>query len=210
MNHTASSINKQSGFGLIEILLVIIVIGVLGATGWYALHTKHQTDKILSQTDKISQSESPSAGDKKSASSTGSSSSSSSPSSQNPLVIKEWSVKLPLSDAISDAYYSVPENSAGFPNAYGLGTKSLTALDSNCAPDKTGVAFIYRQTVATHDQNATHSDQTNYPVYPTKIGNYYYGYANAQSACSQNATTNQKQARDSTAFKTAFDAITAE
>ncbi len=45
----------QNGFGLIEVALVIIVIGVLGATGWYALHTKDQTDKILSQADKISQ-----------------------------------------------------------------------------------------------------------------------------------------------------------
>jgi Tfp pilus assembly protein PilV len=40
---------NQKGFGIIEISLVIIVAGVLGATGWYAFHTKHQTDQILNQ-----------------------------------------------------------------------------------------------------------------------------------------------------------------
>lgn len=37
----------QNGFGLIEITLVIIVVGVLSATGWYAWRSKAQTDKIL-------------------------------------------------------------------------------------------------------------------------------------------------------------------
>lgn len=46
----------QKGFALLETLLILIVIGILGAVGWYALHTKHQTDQILSQADKISQS----------------------------------------------------------------------------------------------------------------------------------------------------------
>lgn len=49
MSHTASSINRQSGFGLIEILLLVIVVGVLGGTGWYAWHSKNQTDKILGE-----------------------------------------------------------------------------------------------------------------------------------------------------------------
>ena len=47
--------SRQRGFGVIEILLVIIVVGVLGATGWYALHTKHQTDQIFAQSEKTSQ-----------------------------------------------------------------------------------------------------------------------------------------------------------
>jgi len=38
---------NQKGFGVIEIALIIIVAGVLGATSWYAFHSKAQTDKIL-------------------------------------------------------------------------------------------------------------------------------------------------------------------
>lgn len=46
----------QKGFAIVETLLILIVIAVIGGVGWYALHTKNQTDKILSQADKISQS----------------------------------------------------------------------------------------------------------------------------------------------------------
>ncbi|HET6864056.1 MAG TPA: hypothetical protein VFH37_02575 [Candidatus Saccharimonadales bacterium] len=39
--------HRQAGFGLIEVALVLIVVSLLGATGWYALRSKDRTDKIL-------------------------------------------------------------------------------------------------------------------------------------------------------------------
>jgi hypothetical protein len=47
---------NQKGFAALEGLLILVIIAVIGGIGWYAVHTKHQTDKILSQADKISQS----------------------------------------------------------------------------------------------------------------------------------------------------------
>ncbi|MGH7156560.1 MAG: hypothetical protein ACREGG_00355 [Candidatus Saccharimonadales bacterium] len=48
--------NSQKGFAVVESLLILVIIAVIVGIGWYAWHTKHQTDKILSQADKISQS----------------------------------------------------------------------------------------------------------------------------------------------------------
>lgn len=48
--------SSQKGFAVLETLLILVIIGTIGGIGWYAIHTKHQTDKILSQADKISQS----------------------------------------------------------------------------------------------------------------------------------------------------------
>lgn len=45
----------QKGFAVLESLLILVIIAIIGGIGWYAVHTKHQTDKILSQADKISQ-----------------------------------------------------------------------------------------------------------------------------------------------------------
>jgi hypothetical protein len=50
------TINTQKGFAALEGFLILVIIAVISGIGWYAIHTKHQTDKILSQADKISQS----------------------------------------------------------------------------------------------------------------------------------------------------------
>jgi hypothetical protein len=49
-------VKNQQGFAVLESLLILVIIAIIGGIGWYAIHTKHQTDKILSQADKISQS----------------------------------------------------------------------------------------------------------------------------------------------------------
>src|SRR5579862_1558045 len=109
---------NQKGFGAIEIVLIVVVATVLAATGWYALHTKRQTDQILSQSEKTSQT---AAGSEKSGGAASSSSGGSAAPASNAakdLIISQWGVKLPLPPAISDAYYSVAKDDAGFPNAY--------------------------------------------------------------------------------------------
>lgn len=78
---------KQNGFAILETILILVVIGVIGATGWYALHTKNQTDKILAQSEKTSQS---TINQNKTAQ-----------TAQQYLVIKEWGVRLKLSAGTS-------------------------------------------------------------------------------------------------------------
>jgi hypothetical protein len=84
----------QKGFAALESLLILVIIAIIGGIGWYAIHTKHQTDKILAQADKISQS-------------TPALSKKSTPTSLNTnstpayLVIKEWGIKVKLGSADS-------------------------------------------------------------------------------------------------------------
>ncbi len=39
--------NKQDGFGAVEALLILVIVGVISAIGWYLWHTKHGTDKSV-------------------------------------------------------------------------------------------------------------------------------------------------------------------
>jgi type II secretory pathway pseudopilin PulG len=40
----------QSGFSIIETLLVVVILGMLGFTGWFVWHAKQNTNKTLSET----------------------------------------------------------------------------------------------------------------------------------------------------------------
>lgn len=39
---------NQKGFSLIEALLILVIVGILGGTGWYVWHAKQDTDETLS------------------------------------------------------------------------------------------------------------------------------------------------------------------
>ncbi len=44
--------SNQSGVGAIEALLILVIIVLLGGTGWYVWHSKKQTDKTLNTANK--------------------------------------------------------------------------------------------------------------------------------------------------------------
>lgn len=39
--------NKQSGFAALEAILIVVIIGIVGSTGWFVLNAKRNTDKSL-------------------------------------------------------------------------------------------------------------------------------------------------------------------
>lgn len=49
-------INNQSGFTVVEGLLILVIVGVLGFTGWYVMNSKKNVDKTNQQTVAASQS----------------------------------------------------------------------------------------------------------------------------------------------------------
>jgi type II secretory pathway component PulJ len=41
---------QQSGFAVVESLLILVIVAIIGGTGWFVWHSKQQTDKTLSET----------------------------------------------------------------------------------------------------------------------------------------------------------------
>jgi type II secretory pathway pseudopilin PulG len=200
----------QKGFAVVEVTLLLVLVSIIAGTGYFVWHSKKQADKSLNtaaNTNQTASSKSSSSkGSNPSNHSTNSQSSNSALSSQY-LVITQWGVEMPITADIKDAYYDVLENNEGDPNLYGLSTHVLASLDSNCSATHGAVGIISRQTAATHDQNATMNDPLNSPVYPDKVGNYYYYFDHSHAACSNNQSTNSEQGNDFNLFATAYKSL---
>lgn len=124
--------------------------------------------------------------------------------SQSYLTIKEWGVKLPLSDTIKDAYYVMGVSSVGangVSNQAYLGLKSLDgdgclAAGNNHGQDS-AVALIFRSKPDDVDPvtNKTYVDE--YPRGVT-VGDYFYGYEgfNSSNISTCKASTTAIQAAD--------------
>jgi hypothetical protein len=168
--------NNQDGFGAIEALLVCLVIIVLGATSFLVFKHSHKTSTKTAST----------------------------PASQTPakqpttgtiqaeqpapkyLTIKEWGVRLPLSDSIKDAYYLADTNSKGsdgITKQIYVGLKSvdndgcavISANGVNSKGQVQAVAIIFRAKPTDEDPvtGKPYSEKT--PIGAT-IGGYFYGY----------------------------------
>jgi hypothetical protein len=93
---------NENGFSAIEGLLVLVVVGVIGFAGWYVWQSKNKTNQSLANANNTSTSATVPKGSKKPIESTAPK-----PAAQQYLEIKEWNVKVPLSDEIKDLKYEV-------------------------------------------------------------------------------------------------------
>jgi len=106
---------KQSGFSVIEVLLIVLVVAVLAATG-IVVYQRHRPGNAATGSTQTTTQPMSTATTQPAQTAT------------QYLTINEWGIKLPLSRAISDANYVVATNST---DTMWLG---LTSLDStSCA-----------------------------------------------------------------------------
>jgi prepilin-type N-terminal cleavage/methylation domain-containing protein len=152
---------KQAGFTIVEVLLVLILLAIVGFTGYYVWHSQKKTDETLTTTNNTAQTATPKQ--------------STVTDNQKYLAITEWGVKIPLAADISDAYYIQQHDI----NAVYLSLTNYKGTD--CAADNVSLGLIQRFTAADKDDdgNALVSD---YPA-AIKIGNNYYQYQHPQAAC---------------------------
>ncbi|HSW36811.1 MAG TPA: hypothetical protein VLG37_00375 [Candidatus Saccharimonadales bacterium] len=167
------SIKKsQDGFGAIEVVLVIVVVGLIAFAGWYMWHSKKNpaTNAGTSQA-------------------TGSSSSSSASSF---LEIPEFGIKLKTSADISDLYYSYKQVSP-YPQAL-LASRSLEKLDPNCAADKSSQSLVTYYTDPKAQTETEGGTSTNAEAYPnaTKIDNKYFYLVPSNGPCTVKEGTESK------------------
>ncbi len=194
----------QSGFGTTAILLVVLVVAGLAVTG-LELYQHH---KPGSAKNSAATSQSQTATQPQSTAAT-----QAAPTVAY-LTIKEWGVKIPLSDRIKDAYYLVSNGSAdanGQPNTMWLGLSSLGG-DCNASqankPDKTIVPDIgvLGRALPTDHEPVLGTPYTK--LYPgVTIGQYYYFYISGTKGKTCASPANL-QAIDS-AFATAAKGIVA-
>lgn len=174
--------DRQRGFSVIEAVVVVAVIGVLGVAGWFVYqHNRATVTNAAANTHQSSEK---------------SSNQQTTTTTPAPtvayLTITEWGVKLPLSDAIKDAYYAPAVGSSkgpdGQPNTMLLGLRSLDS--SGCAAtNTTAFAQIFRALPTERDGVTGMLLTQEYP-HGITIGNYFYAY----EGVSNNGTCNAPQA----------------
>jgi Tfp pilus assembly protein FimT len=166
----AKDIN-QSGFALIEAFLILVIIAVISGVGWYALHTKHQTDKILSQADQVSKSTSVS---------------NSKSSANNFFTISQWGVKGPGGSKVTLQYEIASDN--GIPEA-NFTSKELVAKGGSDCIDGAGSILRYKGSDTIYDESGLDSELVSQAAVDgkigkfTKVGDYYYMFRSVQSPC---------------------------
>jgi type II secretory pathway pseudopilin PulG len=170
---------SQSGFAVVELLLTLILVAIIGFTGYYVWHSQKQTDKALNVANDAAQTITP----KKT----------SIASSQKYLTISEWDVKVPLTADISDAYYIQQHDI----NAVYLSLTNYKGTD--CAADNVSLGVIERFTATDKDDdgNALVSD---FPS-AAKIGTNYYQYQHPQAGCDGRSTNSTAGFDDAGAAK---------
>lgn len=117
------------GFSIVEALLILVVIGILGFTGWYVYHVRQTADKNHSAAANATVPTYKKKIDTKAKTAAP-------PVPQGTyLDFKEVRVKMLLSSSISDAVYAPVNNSLSTDGAvavFGLSTRSIEDAGSNC------------------------------------------------------------------------------
>jgi hypothetical protein len=156
---------NQLGFGAVEALIIIVLIGLAGGGGWYVWHTKHNKSAAHHTTTTVKTTNTPKTSTKASKTPTPVPADNS-----GYLVIKEWGIKMKLEDA-SKLTYTMHGTPNGSPNADALTSYATLRLNDSVATSDAcrEVGMSVSQTTA-----ATNA---------TKVGNYYYGLDGALNQC---------------------------
>lgn len=185
---------KQSGFAVLETLLLVVVLGLIGGTGYYVWHSKQSTDKTLQNTNAVSTVPTITKKTPNTPTQT---------TTAGYLAIKEWGIKLPLSTEISDATYE-------FENGYAyLSTKSLSGTDYGLEKDNLGAVGMFRFTADEKDPTSDALWLSETGDTAGHVGKYYFGGI-ASKPGEQPESVADKASAVITAFDTAIKNAQAE
>lgn len=175
----------EKGFGVVEILLVILVIGLVIALGWNFYNNR----STKSETSNSSQG----------ANASGTSSN----SSVQYLTLKDFKVRIPLSDKTS----KLTLGTVGV-SSYNQSDKAVSVLapelDASWTCESTNGEKGTIGTISITTQ-AVRSGP-NQPLVTKKIGNYTYGFESTAANCTSESATYQELVD---AFKVQFESIEA-
>lgn len=194
MRHKA----RQHGFGVVGILVTVATLAVIGTAGWFTYqHNRVRPTGATAGTQTTNQSDAQQTTD-----------------TQTPAVayldIKEWGIKLPLTDSIKDAYYVVATNST---DTMWLGLTSLD--DKGCGVslgNQDGASAPIAALVRVSPTEMEPVKGKPYSeVYPgVTIGNYFYGYVSGTNnkTCAPASTLQSIDSAFTSSVKSGVSAMT--
>ncbi len=157
---------KQRGFSVVEVVLIFVIIGILGFTGWFVWNSQKKINATLDDSSKGS---STVVATKKAITPT-TNNSTQTPTS-NYLTIKEWAVKFEIPSSIKNMSYSILNGAVWFESSdlssLAGGTKCSLGLMERVDPSST---------METGAVKIKH------------VGNYDYWYGGPQQACLPEST----------------------
>lgn len=195
----------QRGFSAVESLLIVVILGLVGFTGWFVYHSKQTADKTLASSNStvpVPQKKAAITTFAQCQAATGSkveetfpercvtkdgktftNKMANTPTAQQYLVIKEWDVKISMKDAAKATYTYDRTPSSGVGGSYdsliNLLAKSEFLDDKTC------------------DVSVGMERSTKIPDMPQnsykKLGNYYYWINGSPYACSSDADNKLNQ-----------------
>ena len=202
-------LRNQKGFTTVEGLLILVIVAIIGGTGYYVYHSQKQTDKTLDSAANTSQS---AVNQKTTAAKT------TQAASTGYLVIKEWGVKFKEDSSSTDAYYKFYPADED-PNQQYLYLDSKD-LDAHSAPDGTSCAGEYIAILSRYNNGDSGiNDPMNAAIAEKTVGNYTYTMATLkQSAAACLYDDNQNKIEPNftvysqkiTAYTKLFNTIQAE
>lgn len=171
--------DHQSGFSIVEALIVLIAIGLISTAGW--LIYQHNRTKLTNaaagstpQTNQQTTTTTPIA---------------------KTLDIKEWGVHMTLDSSTASLYYYIGPQT---PDVAYLSLKTVSDVAPDCAANKVSLAAIGRLTEA--EQQAIVSGSTPGNAGTIHIGSYWYNYQNSHVSCMTDTATQQAVAKAQPSF----------
>lgn len=164
---------KSFGFTAVEGLLILVIVGILGFTGWYVWNSKQNTDKTNTAATQAS--------NQATAVKT---------PAINIVKIPELGVQFNVPDSIKDLTYSyrTSQTSDGKKMLIvDFSTTKLTTLDAECAANKT----MALGAMAKVDGNYPTEDSQKAEVgsLAKQFNTYYVSFSRPQAYCSENMNT---------------------
>ncbi len=159
---------NQKGFSVVEILIVVVVVGLLGAVGWLVYDRQSNKNKETTSTAQFEQSSATNQANKEA-------------SNSKYLDIKEWGVQISVPNEIQDLTYENYQNYRGIESVR-LTSPSLEAEGKLSGGPETQekMGLLYRAKTGTKsglarcDTNEDCATQNNWSH--KTVGDYFYYY----------------------------------
>lgn len=166
---------NQKGFSVVEILVIIVVVGLLGAVGWLV----YDRQKSKNNEQPVTQSSSP----QQKIEETSKQEAKTADPNKGYLVVKEWGLRFKLPNNLADINYRIHGDMVAFyakPTGYTVEYRSDYEKVRDGNYPQYAIGSLYRSTESS-------KDKIGIQVEGKKIGNYYYYTAHAFSSLATGA-----------------------